>query len=140
QFNPTNADYRSTTATTTVEVTRATPTIALTAPSAVYDGLPHGATGTLTGVGGEALGPLTLAYNGTADAPVNAGSYAVVASYAGDGNYTAASATATITISKAAPVLQWAAPAAIAYGTALSDAQLNATANVGGSLAYTPAA
>ena len=140
QFNPTSADYRSTTATTTVEVTSATPTIAVTAPSAVYDGLPHGATGTLTGVGGEALGPLTFTYNGAAEAPVNAGSYAVVASYTGDGNYTAASATATITISKAAPVLQWAAPAAIAYGTALSDAQLNATANVGGSLAYTPAA
>ena len=140
QFNPTSADYRSTTATTTVEVTRATPTITVTTPSAVYDGQPHGATGTVTGVRWSVLGPLTFTYDGAADAPVNAGSYAVVASYAGDANYTAASATATITIGKAAPVLQWTAPAAIAYGTPLSNSQLNAMADVGGSLAYTPAA
>ena len=34
--------------------------------------------------------------------------------------------------------LTWPAPAAITYGTALSSAQLNATANVPGTFAYTP--
>ena len=38
------------------------------------------------------------------------------------------------------PVITWNAPAAITYGTALSSAQLNATANVPGTFAYTPAA
>src|SRR6185369_1484124 len=140
-FTPADpANYTEASASTTLDVTRATPTIAVTAPSAVYDGQPHGATGTVTGIRWAVLGPLTFTYNGAADAPVNAGTYAVVASYAGDANYTEASATATITIGKAAPVLQWAAPAAMTYGTALSNAQLNATANVGGALAYTPAA
>src|SRR5580658_2158977 len=37
------------------------------------------------------------------------------------------------------PIITWNAPAAISYGTALSSAQLNATANVPGSFAYTPA-
>jgi hypothetical protein len=38
------------------------------------------------------------------------------------------------------PVITWANPAAIAYGTALSATQLNAKANVPGTYEYTPAA
>ena len=38
------------------------------------------------------------------------------------------------------PAITWAAPAAISYGTALGSTQLNATANVPGTFAYTPAA
>ena len=37
-----------------------------------------------------------------------------------------------------APVISWASPAAINYGTALSSVQLSASANVQGSFAYTP--
>ena len=37
-----------------------------------------------------------------------------------------------------APVLNWATPAAITYGTPLSAAQLNATASVPGTFAYLP--
>jgi hypothetical protein len=40
---------------------------------------------------------------------------------------------------KASPALSWADPAAIFYGTALSGAQLNATASVPGSFSYSPA-
>ena len=43
------------------------------------------------------------------------------------------------TIAKATPVVTWATPADIVYGTALSTTQLNATANVAGSFSYTPA-
>ncbi|KAA6456234.1 carbohydrate-binding protein [Acidobacteria bacterium AB60] len=39
----------------------------------------------------------------------------------------------------ATPVIAWPAPAAIAYGTALSATQLNATANVAGTFTYSPA-
>jgi beta-glucanase (GH16 family) len=38
------------------------------------------------------------------------------------------------------PVITWATPAAITYGTALSATQLDATASVPGTFAYTPAA
>ncbi len=36
------------------------------------------------------------------------------------------------------PTLSWATPAAVAYGTALSATQLNATASVAGTFAYSP--
>ena len=94
----------------------------------------------MTGVGGASLGSPSFTYNGSSDVPVNAGRYAVVASFAGNANYDAASANATVTIGKAAAVLQWAQPSAIVYGTALGGAQLNATSNVAGTFAYSPAA
>jgi polygalacturonase/pectin methylesterase-like acyl-CoA thioesterase len=81
---------------------------------------------------------VTLTYNGDPAAPVNAGSYAVVATIA-DPNYFG-SAAATLTIAKATPALAWAAPAAIVYGTPLGAAQLNATSDVPGAFAYTPSA
>jgi hypothetical protein len=52
-------------------------------------------------------------------------------------------ATTTVTVtaaSKTTPVITWAAPASIVYGTALGAAQLNATTTVAGSWAYSPAA
>lgn len=55
-----------------------------------------------------------------------------------------ASPSVTITVtsntSKTDPVITWANPADIAYGTALDSTQLNATADVEGSFAYSPAA
>ena len=63
----------------------------------------------------------------------------VVASFAGNANYEPASATATIAIGQASAVLTWNQPAAIVYGTPLGAAQLNATSNVPGTFAYSPA-
>jgi Chitobiase/beta-hexosaminidase C-terminal domain len=52
--------------------------------------------------------------------------------------------SATITIMPAGstnvPTITWPTPAPIAQGTALSNTQLDATANVGGTFSYTPAA
>jgi len=50
------------------------------------------------------------------------------------------SGTQTLTVGKATPTITWANPADITYGTALGAGQLNATASVPGSFAYTPAA
>jgi large repetitive protein len=41
--------------------------------------------------------------------------------------------------SKSTPTISWSTPAPVTVGTALSSTQLNATANVPGSFAYTPA-
>ena len=46
----------------------------------------------------------------------------------------------SINVLKATPVITWATPADITYGTALSATQLNATASVPGTFVYTPAA
>ncbi len=55
-------------------------------------------------------------------------------------DYTTATASVTLTVNQATPVITWATPAPIIYGTALSGTQLNATANVAGSFVYSPAA
>ena len=55
-------------------------------------------------------------------------------------NYTEAESTVQITVAKATPAITWTAPASVAYGTALSANQLNATASVPGTFVYTPAA
>jgi hypothetical protein len=55
-------------------------------------------------------------------------------------NYNCASASVTIVVSKATPNVTWSNPAGIAYGTALSSTQLNATANVPGTFDYFPPA
>ena len=46
---------------------------------------------------------------------------------------------AAVLMPKAKPSLNWNAPVAIAYGTALGATQLNATANIAGNFTYTPA-
>ena len=90
-----------------------------------YHGQPHPATGSVTGINGVSIGTPSFTYNASAAPPVNAGSHAVVASFAGDANYEPASATATITIGRAPVSLTWNQPAAIVYGTPLGSAQLN---------------
>jgi hypothetical protein len=55
------------------------------------------------------------------------------------GNITPPSSV-TYTVSRATPVVAWANPSVITYGTPLSTTQLNATASVPGTFAYTPAA
>ena len=76
-----------------------------------------------------------------------AGSCAVTASQAGDAhNLPATPVTQTFAIAQAAPLLTWSTPLSIAYGTALSAVQLNATAtgvggvSLSGTFTYTPAA
>jgi hypothetical protein len=46
--------------------------------------------------------------------------------------------TLTGTLQKATPVITWAAPTAITYGTRLTGVQLNATANTTGTFSYSP--
>ena len=46
----------------------------------------------------------------------------------------------TINVDKATPVITWANPADITFGTALSEVQLNAAASIPGTFVYTPAA
>ena len=67
-------------------------------------------------------------------APTGAGTYSVNAAV-NDPNFTGAG-SGTSTVNKATPAITWATPAAIAYGTALGAAQLNAAANVPGNFAY----
>jgi hypothetical protein len=55
-------------------------------------------------------------------------------------DYTTATKIVSLVVSQATPVITWATPASISYGTALNATQLNATASVPGTFVYTPAA
>ena len=53
--------------------------------------------------------------------------------------YTVATGSGSVIVAIGIPVLTWATPASIGYGTALSSTQLNASSSVAGSFSYSPA-
>jgi concanavalin A-like lectin/glucanase superfamily protein/Big-like domain-containing protein/MBG domain-containing protein/IPT/TIG domain-containing protein len=136
------ANYEARTVSSTVTIIPASPAVSVSGGTFTFDGHPHPAIATAIGVAGDALVPVTVEYSlaggGSVPAPVNAGTYVVTASYAGSANYVAASGSGTVTIGRAAPMITWSAPSPIVYGTPLSAAQLNASASVAGSFAYSP--
>jgi len=99
-----------------------------------FDGSSKPATATTTPPGLTVI----FTYDGQPTPPVNAGNYAVTATV-NDPNF-AGTASGTLLVQKATPVITWGNPADITYGMALGTDQLNATANVAGSFAYTPPA
>ncbi|NLD39220.1 MAG: hypothetical protein GX654_20375 [Desulfatiglans sp.] len=116
-------------------ITRAEATVTLSGLSHTYDGTAKAAIATTEPAG---LG-VALTYNGSAAAPTSVGSYSVVAVIE-DTNYQEGTASGTLVIAKATPVINWPNPADIIPGTPLGEAQLNATANVPGTFMYTPEA
>ena len=103
-------NYKAAEATVSIEVTKATPTVAIiTGGPYTYDGTAKSISGaTVTGVGGANLGAASLTYKHgetTVAAPTNAGTYTVLASFAGNDNYNSAEATATVVIEKAGATL-----------------------------------
>jgi len=109
-----------------------------------YDGWAQFATLSTSPAG---IGGVTVTYTqnrAVVAAPTKPGSYQVTVSL-NNANYTAQTITGTLVIKPATPVIQWAAPAAIAPGTALGSAQLDAAATfkgspLGGRFVYLPAA
>jgi hypothetical protein len=133
-FTPTDAaNYRTASATTKVTVEKAAAAIVLGGLSAKYDGTPKSVTATTSPVGLT----VNITYGGTNIAPTNAGSYPVVATV-NDASFSG-TVTGMLVIAQATPVLTWEKPSEIAYGAALSPAQLNAKANVAGAYTYSPA-
>jgi hypothetical protein len=140
-FSPTNkSSYNSVSKTVQLVVNKATASVSI-APgslSQTYNGSPKPVTVTTTPAGVAT----TVTYNGSTTAPTNVGSYAVVAKITST-NYSGSDAAGTLVINPAAgkidPVITWANPAAINYGTALGRKQLNASANVAGTFVYNPA-
>ncbi len=138
-FTPNDTtDYGVATGVVSVTVNKANPVVTWPTPPAIPYGTPIGAAeqnatantpgsffyttpnGTIFSVGTHPLGAAFLPTDST--------------------DYNPVSAYSTITVTKATPTIKWATPAAINYGTALSSAQLNATASVAGTFSYSPAA
>jgi len=85
--------------------------------------------------------PGSFTYSPPANTLLTAGAHILTATFfPSDMNtYSVATAHATLNVAKTTPSINWASPANITSGTALSAAQLNATANVPGVFSYSPA-
>jgi hypothetical protein len=103
-------------------------------------------TGSVTLTSGSYASASTTLSSGAATINIPAGSLAIgtdplVVGYAPDSTssliYNSASGSASVSV-QGYPAITWATPAAITYGTALSGAQLNATASVAGTFTYVP--
>lgn len=139
-FTPFDTDhYRPTTATVQINVLRATPTITWPNPADIT----YGTALTGSHLNGTADVPGMFAYSppaGTVLAAGNAQTLSVMFTPSDAANYAPVTATAKINVLRATTSLTWANPADINYGTPLGSAQLNATASVAGTFAYTPSA
>jgi hypothetical protein len=131
----TNECGAATSAPAIVTVSRASAVVELSAPAATYDGSPKHAVFSTTPAGLAVTVVYTTSGSAVA-APINAGEYSVTATIT-DANYEG-TASATMTIAKATPIVAWGSPAAITYGTPLGSGQLNATASTVGTFVYTP--
>ena len=80
--------------------------------------------------------------NGVATTPAqvfgNVATHTVSVDYLGDTVYQPSTAKSYLAVSAGTPTITWPTPAAITTATALSAAQLDATANVAGTFVYTP--
>jgi len=122
----------------TLTITAATPTITWTNPAAITYGTALSAT--QLDAATTVLG--SFVYAPAAGTVLTAGAgktLSVTFTPTDTVDYNPETVTATINVQKATPVVTWANPAAITYGTALSATQLDATASLPGSFVYTPA-
>jgi hypothetical protein len=119
-------------------VNKATPTIAWATPAAIT----YGALLSSIQLNATASVPGTFVYSPSAGTLPSAGNQTLSATFTPTDatNYATATATVTLVVNKATPTITWGTPTAINYGTALSSAQLNATASVLGTFLYSPPA
>lgn len=141
---PTDTTDYSTPSASTVSLTINKAALSVTANNQTmsYGGMVPTLTGTLSGVvPGDGISA-SYATTGTSTSP--AGAYPITATLNDPNsklnNYAVTNTPGTLTIGKIAPTITWTTPAAIVFGTALSSAQLNATASVPGTFVYNPAA
>ena len=146
-FTPTNStDYATTSDSVTINVAKATPTIAWPSPADITYGTPLSATQldatsswTEASVTGSVAG--TFTYSPAIGTVLSGGAnqtLSVTFTPTDTTNYNTVSATTTINVDKATPAIVWYNPIAIRFGTALSATQLNARALIPGSFVYSP--
>jgi hypothetical protein len=116
-----------------VAITPTAPVITARSTSVIYNGVPQTAAYSM-----DQKSSCSTTYNGSAIPPVTAGTYAV--SLTCSANSLTSTATTTLTITKAAPVISWSTPSAITTATKLSSSQLNAFSYIPGSFTYSASA
>ncbi len=138
EFTPADpSKYTTNKAKVLLNVTRATPQITWPSPEPIA----FGAALSDKELNATASVPGSFVYIPAKGAVLSAGTHvpSVVFTPLDSVNYTPVRAAVSLTVTKATPTITWATPAPIAYGTALSETELNATASVPGTFAYSPA-
>jgi hypothetical protein len=130
-FTPNDtAHYLAATATQSIVVQKANPTGSWSAPAPITYGTPLSSTQ----LNGTASIPGTIVYTPPAGTILNAGTQTLSATFTptDSSNYNSTSGSVSISVLKAAQTINWATPAQVATGTAISATQLNATVSVAG--------
>jgi hypothetical protein len=140
-FTPADAtQYQPASATVSIVVKKATPNIAWGAPAPISYGTPISAmqlNANTSAVEG------TFTYSPGSGSVLPAGFQAIAATFTptDSANFQSTTATATLTVNKATPIVYWPNPAPIAYGTPLNAMHLDAiSGSVTGIFSYSPPA
>jgi hypothetical protein len=109
-----NTDYASASGDVAISITRAGASITVNGFTGAYDGQPHGATGTATGVNGENLSALLNLGASFTTVPGGTAHW----TFGGNTDYASAAGDAAITINRATPLFSNLTSTAILAGTA----------------------
>ena len=138
-FTPADfAGYSTAQAAVSLTVTNATPALTWTKPAPIA----YGAALSATQLNATASVPGRFAYSPAAGTVLTAGVQTLSVTFTPTDitDYSTVQGEVPLTVTKATPVITWAKPSPITYGTALSATQLNATASVPGKFTYIPGA
>jgi Flp pilus assembly CpaE family ATPase len=138
-FTPADTtNYSTAQAAVSLTVAKATPS--LTWPKSAP--IAYGAELSATQLNATASVPGKFAYSPAAGTVLTAGVQTLSVTFTPTDitDYTTVQGEVPLKVTKATPVITWAKPAPITYGTALSATQLNATASVPGKFTYIPGA
>jgi hypothetical protein len=138
-FTPTDTtNYNAATTKVALTVSKARPTITWATPA----GIAYGTSLSASQLDASSSLPGTLLYTPAAGTMLLSGPQTLSVTFTPSDttNFNTEAATVVLTVTKGSPTISWAAPGAITSGTALSSTQLDATASVPGSFAYSPAA
>ena len=136
--DPTLASIYAAAGVTAPATSLSTPTLTWSTPTSISFGTPLSASQ----LDATANVPGVFTYSPATEAVLSAGTHVIAVTFTPTNTsaYRTASASVQLTVGQASPTVSWNTPAGIATGTALSSAQLNATASVPGVFTYQPAA
>lgn len=137
---PASDNYNEATATATITVNQAATEIEWETPAPIAYGIPISSVELNATANVDGTFTYELDGQNAENQTPEVGSHSIVATFTPtSNNYSGSTKTITLKVVQAAAEITWDAPEAITYGTPLSGAQLNATANVLGDFMYKPA-